>query len=307
MTSPLTSIIIVNWNSCDLLKNCLDSIRQTNPNGNYEIIVVDNASTDDSLRMIKNDFPEVVLIENKENLGFAKGCNIGIKASKGKIILFLNSDAEVRELNTLVRVENFFDDHEDVGILGLRLVFPDGGPQASGGEFISVKKLMKHQILFGDSPIFHKLRGKFNRGENTTFYDIDFVSGACFFIRKKLFDEIGIFDESFFMYGEDMDYCFRAKKKGWRIIILPSIKVIHLKSQSTRKNLESALYHGIKNNCFLVYKFYGKNKALIAHSIYSVGLILRFLLAFVRKQEKPMSYLKLFSENIKMQFKLLTS
>ena len=154
------SIIIVNWNSRNLLKNCLDSVKKINPNGNYEIIVVDNASMDDSVRMIKNDFPQVVLIENKENFGFAKG-NLGIEASKGKIILFLNSDAEVRDLKTLAKVEKFFGDHEDVGILGLRLVFPNGVPQASGGEFISVKQLFKHQILFGDSPVFHKFKDKF--------------------------------------------------------------------------------------------------------------------------------------------------
>ncbi len=301
------SIIIVNWNSRNLLKNCLNSVRKTNPNGNYEIIVVDNASTDDSLVMIKNDFPEVALIENKENLGFAKGCNLGIKASKGKIILFLNSDAEVRDLNTLAKVENFFGEHEDVGILGLQLVFPDGVPQASGGEFVSVKQLFKHQILFGDSPVFHKFKDKFASQKNGEFYDIDFVSGACLFMRRDVIDEIGGFDEDFFMYGEDVDYCFRAKKKGWRIVVLPSIEVIHLKSQSTKKNLENILFHSIRNNCLLVRKFYGKNRAFIAHVIYSVGLILRFLLAFVRKQERPMSYLKLFSENIKMQFKLLTS
>ena len=301
------SIIIVNWNSRNLLENCLNSVRKTNPSGIYEIIVVDNASTDDSVGMIQNDFPEVVLIENKENLGFAKGCNIGVKASKGKIILFLNSDAEVRELNTLAKVENFLGDHEDVGILGLRLVFPDGVPQASGGEFISVKQLFKHQVLFGDSPVFHKFKDKFASTNNSEFYDIDFVSGACLFTRKEVIDEIGGFDENFFMYGEDVDYCFRAKKKGWRIVVLPSIEVTHLKSQSTKKNLENILYHSIRNNCLLVRKFYGKNRAFTAHLIYSVGLILRFLLAFVRKQERPMSYLKLFSENIKMQFKLLTS
>ena len=302
MEKSLFSIIIVNWNGCELLRNCLNSISKSNPDGNYEIIVVDNASNDNSVAMVKKDFPDVILIENLENLGFARATNIGIKASRGNIILLLNSDAELKTENTFEKVEHFFSKHSEVGILGTNLIFPDGVPQAPGGKFMSNWELFKQQILFLDSPLFHRVKNKLRASTDNQFYDIDYVSGACLFVRKKVIDEIGMLEESFFMYGEDMELCYRAQKNGWRRVILLQIEVIHLKSQSIKKNLEEIFAHGIKNNCYLIQKFHGKTHALLAHLIYAVGLLIRFFLAFVRKDNKPVSYLKLISKNFKLCF-----
>jgi GT2 family glycosyltransferase len=257
--------------------------------------------------MIRGEFPQVQVITNAENLGFAKACNIGVLASKGDIILFLNSDVEFMASNPFEKVEQFFAAHPEIGIVGAQLIFPDGVPQAPGGKFISIWQVFKNQVLFLDSPLFHKLRHKIQTLKNSDYYEIDYVSGACFFVKRAVINEVGLLDESFFMYGEDMEYCYRAKQKDWRSAVLPDIEVVHLKSQSTKKNLENALYHGISNNCFLVEKFYGKPYAFAAHSIYAVGLFLRFLIAFVRKREKPLPYLRLFFKNIQLQLKLLTS
>jgi len=300
MNESLFSIIIVNWNSSDLLRNCLKSIPRANSDGKYEIIVVDNASTDNSVLMVKQEFPDIILIENKENFGFAKATNIGIETSKGDVIFLLNSDTELKTENTFGIVEQFFSQHNDIGIVGVNLIFPDGVPQAPGGKFISNWQLFKYQVLFLSSPLFYRLKENFSPGKKREFYDIDYVSGACLFVKRKAIDDIGLLNESFFMYGEDMEFCYRAKRKGWRRVILPSVETIHLKGQSTKKNIENVLIHSIRNNCYLIKTFYGKKSGWLAHTIYEIGLLLRFLLAFIRKNQKPVSYAKLMLKNIQL-------
>ncbi len=302
MEKALFSIIIVNWNTAELLRNCLQSIPSTNPAGRYEIIVIDNASSDDSVAMIKREFPEIQLIENRENLGFARATNLGIRASHGEIILLLNSDAELKSDHIFDQVERFLNDHADVGIVGVSLIFPDGAPQASGGKFVSNWELFKQQVLFTDSPLFHRIKGQITAATSDRFYPIDYVTGACLFVRRQVLDAIGLLNEHFYMYGEDMELCYRAKQHGWRSVVLPSLQAIHWKSQSTKQNLDQILIHSIKNNCFLIEKFYGRYRAIIAHLIYAMGLGLRFLIAFIRKDQKPSVYLKLVVKNFQLIF-----
>lgn len=293
MNQTLFSIIIVNWNSRDLLRNCLQSIPSANPNGKYEIIVVDNASSDDSAAMVRREFPSVRLIENSENLGFAKATNVGIKASQGDVILLLNSDAELKTTSTFERIEQFFFSHKDVGILGVNLIFPDGVPQVPGGKFISNWQLFKSQVLFMSSPLFFRWKHKIFQRKNPEFYGIDYVCGACMFVRKKVIADIGLLNENFYIYGEDMEFCYRAKHQGWRSAILNTVEAIHLKGQSTKKNIENILIHSMKNNCQLIKTIHGKSNSWLAYLIYEAGLFLRFWLAFARKDQRPVSYLKL--------------
>lgn len=300
MEKTLFSIIIVNWNTAELLRNCLLSIPRTNPAGRYEIIVVDNASSDHSVTMLKSEFSQVQLIENRENLGFARATNLGIQASRGEIILLLNSDAELQSAHIFEQVERFLNHHADVGIIGVSLIFPDGTPQASGGKFVSNAELFKQQVLFLDSPLFHRIKHKLGAATNDQFYPLDYVTGACLFVRRSVLEQIGLLDENFYIYGEDMELCYRAKQHGWRSVVLPSLQAIHLKSQSTKKNLDQILIHSIKNNCFLIEKFYGRSRAIIAHLIYAMGLGLRFLLAFIRRDQKPSVYLKLMVKNFQL-------
>ena len=305
MKRNLISIIIVNWNSSELLRNCLNSIKQSDSSVHYEIIVIDNDSSDNSVSMVKKEFRDVILVENEENVGFAKAVNAGIKKSHGNLIFLLNSDCELKESNTLEKVKLFFAQESMVGILGLQMVFPDGIPQASGGQFVSVGQLVKQQILFLDSPVFHRIKNRFRKNESAAFYEVDYVSGACLFVKRDVINDIGLFNDDFFMYGEDMEFCHRAKQRGWRVAILATVKVVHLKSQSTKKNLEKALLNSIKNNCFLVEEFGGRFKAFLAHAIYSIGLVIRLFLAFFRKYESPECYGKVLLGNLKLQFQLL--
>jgi GT2 family glycosyltransferase len=299
MNQALFSIIIVNWNGRELLRSCLQSIPSANPNAKYEIIVVDNASSDDSADMVRQEFPTVVLIENTENLGFSKATNLGVKLSQGKVILLLNSDAELKSPGTFEQIEQFFTIHEDVGILGVNLIFPDGVPQSPGGNFISNWQLFQSQVLFLSSPLFFRLKNKLLPGKNREFYDIDYVSGACMFLRRKVIEDIGFLNENFYMYGEDMEFCYRAKQQGWRRTILTTVEAIHLKGQSTKKNVDNVLFLGIKNNCSLINKFYGNKSALIAHNIYMIGLCFRFILSLFRQDIKPSQYLKIIVSNSK--------
>jgi len=303
----MISIIIVNWNTCELLRNCLNSVVDKNKDCIHEIIVVDNASSDSSVVMIQNEYPQVRLIKNKKNYGFAKANNIGINSCSGNIILLLNSDTEIIDKDTFRKVVDFLNKDNQIGILGLGLIFPDGTDQSGGGKFLSIWQLIKYQILFFDSPIFHKIKSKLPKKQKDEFYEIDYVSGACLFVKREVIEDIGLLNENFFMYGEDMEFCFRAKQKGWGVGILPTIRVVHLKSQSTKKNLEAVLTNNIKNNCFLVRKFHGKNEALIAHTIYTFGLLFRFFIAFFRENESPTLYFKIISNNFKLQYKLLVS
>lgn len=302
ITSSLFSIIIVNWNGKELLRNCLNSIIKTNSSQNYEIIVVDNASTDGSVNMIKREFQNVSLILNEENLGFSKATNIGIKASKSDFLLLLNTDTELRTPDILQTVEKFFAKNHGIGLVGLNLIFPNGVPQSPGGNFISNWQLFKQQVLFVNSPFFLWAKNRISSSGSKSCYHIDYASGACLFMRRELIEEVGLLDESFFMYGEDMEFCYRARNKGWHTAILPYLDVVHLRGQSTRKNIEQILMHSMKNNCWLINKFYGKKRALLAHVIYSFGLSIRLILAFFRKSEQPMSYWKLILSNLKLCF-----
>ncbi len=304
MDSILFSIIIVSWNSSELLRNCLNSIYSKIDTDNYEIIVVDNASNDDSCQMVRTEFPKVRLTQNKNNEGFAKANNIGIRNSKGDIILLLNSDTELKSSDILKQAEDIFIHNKDIGIAGVNLTFPNGVPQAPGGKFISNWQLFKYQVLFMSSPLFYKFKSKLSNPESKKYYDIDYVSGACLFVRKDVIKEIGFLNEDFFMYGEDMEFCYRGKVKGWRRVIISSIYVVHLKGQSTKKNVEKVLSNSIKNNCYLIEYFHGKKSALLAHLIYSMGLFLRFILSFIRKDISPKSYWKLLVVNAKLSFSI---
>lgn len=225
------SIVIVNYNQKNLLKECLKGILLVKPKLNYEIIVVDNNSTDGSQEIIKNYESKIEnfkYIFNKKNLGFASGCNAGIKIAQGKYILILNPDIVVLE-NSIEEIYKFMEENQDVGIAGPKLLNPDHSIQPSCyryptllipilrrtflGKFKWAKKKMD-QYLMAD---FDHLKKK----------EVDWLLGACLMIRKKMLDEIGLFDERFFLYFEDVDLCRRAKAVGWKVYYYPSSEMVH--------------------------------------------------------------------------------
>ncbi|MBI5045178.1 MAG: glycosyltransferase family 2 protein [Candidatus Levybacteria bacterium] len=221
----MVSIIILSYNRSDLLKECLSSI-YNNVKNNFEVIVVDNASSDDSIEVVKKNFKKVKLIQNNENAGFAKGCNIGAKNATGEYLLFLNSDAEL-ENDPLPALLKTFDENKDAGIVGGLLLNHDNTLQRSFGNFYFIKNIF---IL-----LFRGEKGELERYKSSITLKTDWVSGGFMMVNKEVFQSVGGFNESYFMYIEDMDLCYRVKKIGKCVYVNPHAKVKHLGQGSSNK------------------------------------------------------------------------
>ena len=226
------SIVILNWNVRDLLDRCLASLRSDHYA--LEIIVVDNASHDDSVAMVRAKYPQAVLIANAENRGFTGGNNQGIAAAHGRYVLVLNPDTEVLG-DALDRLVAYLDNHPDVGALGPQLLNPDRSIQSSRRRFPTLT------TAFFESTW---LQGLAPRGILTHYYmddvpsahthEVDWLNGACTVFRREVLDRVGVYDaQNFFMYSEELDLCRRVKEAGWKIVYLPEAQVIHYVGQSS--------------------------------------------------------------------------
>ncbi len=201
-----------------------------------EVIVVDNASSDGSVAMVEQEFPQVKLIANRENLGFTVGNNQGIAASQGRYILLLNPDTEVVG-DALATMVEYMDEHPIVGVLGPQLLNPDGSIQSSRRRFPTMATaFLESTILQQWFPNNAVLRRYYvlDRPDNDV-QEVDWVTGACLMVRREAIEEVGMLDEGFFMYSEELDWCRRIKAQGWQIIYLPTAKVIHYGAQSSEQ------------------------------------------------------------------------
>lgn len=223
------SIVIVNWNTETLLRDCLASIAANPPEGACEVIVVDNASTDGSAAMVRDVFPEVRLLANGENVGFAGANNQGIEASSGEMILLLNADTVVRAgaLETLLR---FMENHPEAGAAGARLLNPDGSLQHSCSPL---------PTLLGEGlHLFHldyRQRRAMQAWDVSRPRPVDVLLGACMLLRRAAVEQVGLLDEGYFMYSEEVDYCRRLQDAGWTLYWAPEAEVVHYGGQSTRQ------------------------------------------------------------------------
>lgn len=285
------SIIIINWNNKNILRDCLKSIYKTQSYDSFEIIVVDNHSGDGSVELIKKEFPDVMLIENDENLGFARANNQAIKIAGGNYILLLNNDTVLTNNYCFDRMVDYMKENPQVGILGCKLLYPDGTLQSCGENFPSLWGIFKSQILFTKT---WKRLGKNKQGDNH-FKKVDFVCGACLLTRKEILDKIGLLREKYFMYGEDVEFCYRVRQAGYEIGVLTNESIIHLHSKSTEKNLTEMLYYSITNDLTNIeILHHSKLKVLLAKIFHLMGVLMRAFLAIFRKGKKPGDYLKLF-------------
>ena len=232
------SIIIVSWNVKGLLRRCLDSIFQ-HPTSNlqFEVIVVDNASSDGSAEMVRAEFPQVRLIANEENLGFTRANNQGIAASRGRYVLLLNPDTEVLG-DALGAMVDYMDVHPDVGALGPMLLNPDGSVQSSRRRFPTLATALLESTVFQwelsrDNRILRRYY-ILDRPDDEV-QEVDWVTGACILMRREAIEEVGPLDEGFFMYSEELDWCRRAKEQGWKVVYLPTARVIHYGGKSSEQ------------------------------------------------------------------------
>jgi len=245
------SIIIVSYNTKDLLKQCLDSIYGKVQDISFEIFVVDNNSQDGSPKMVKNLFPKVKLIENKENKGFASANNLAIKKSKGRYVLLLNSDTIVLP-GSLSRMKQFMDETPRAGATGCKLINPDGSLQSFGRGL-------------------KRIRGKGVR-------EVDWVEAACFMVRQRVIDEIGLMDENFFFYSEDMDWCRRMRLAGWKIFCISRAKVIHYGRGSTRKWDSKIVTEAYKSGYYYARKHFGIVIAIIYRMVALIEVLSKLTL-----------------------------
>lgn len=222
------SIIIVNWNTRDLLAQALQSVYDTAQGLAFEVFVVDNASSDGSAAMVRERFPDVRLIENAENVGFARANNQAIRASAGEYVLLLNSDARVTG-DCVSQMARLMDERADVGIVGPQLVYPDGRPQAACGPLPSLASEIRS--LFGLDRL--GWGGGHRGGSTQDFRETGYVAGACMMIRRRALDEVGLLDEGYFMFSEEIDLCYRAHQAGWKVMHLPGALAIHVGGGST--------------------------------------------------------------------------
>jgi GT2 family glycosyltransferase len=236
MSDPQLSIIIVNWNTRDITRDCLRSVRQHAGPLAYEVVVVDNASSDGSAEMIRAEFPDVRLIANKTNLGFGRANNQAMRAARSRYFLLLNSDTVVFD-DAIPRLVNFIATDSRIGIAGCKLLFEDRTLQASCSRFPSIRvALLEDLMLYKFLP--RRLQGELLLGgywPHDRARDVDAVWGAAMLVRRQVFEQTGGFDERIFMYGEDLEWCMRVRDRGWRIAFTPEAAIVHLNHKSSEQ------------------------------------------------------------------------
>lgn len=274
------SIIIVNYNVKEFLLNLLQSIRNAVNNITVEIIVVDNSSDDGSVEILKEKYSDIKLIVNEVNVGFGAANNQALKIARGKYFLLINPDTIVKE-NTFDEMIGFFDKTSDAGIAGCKVLNPDGTLQLAcrrgfPGPWTSFTKVMGLSKIFPKSRLFARYNLTY-LDENQT-YEVDAVSGAFMMMRRELYEKIGGFDPQFFMYGEDLDLCYRSQKNGFKVYYLHTTEVIHFKGESTKRSSldETKVFYDAMH--LFVRKHF--SSSFIIESILQSAIIIRKLIAF---------------------------
>jgi len=275
------SVIIVNYNVEYFLEQCLLSVEKASKNIDAEIFVVDNNSVDGSVNLVKEKFPFVKLIENKKNTGFSFANNQAIKESNGKYVLLLNPDTLVEE-DTFEKIITFMNTHQDAGGLGVMMVDGKGIflPESKRGlptPMVAFYKIFGLSALFPKSKIF----GRYHVGylDKNKTHEIEILSGAFMLLRKKVLDEIGLLDETFFMYGEDIDLSYRITKAGYKNYYFPETKIIHYKGESTKKSSVNYVFIFYRAMIIFAEKHFSQKNAKTFSTLINLAIYLRAALA----------------------------
>lgn len=274
------SIVIISWNVRELLRCCLDSIQESlkGEKGKgllVETIVFDNGSADGSADMVREDFPWVHLMESEVNLGFTKGNNLAIGQSEGRYILLLNPDTEVvgDALGTMVA---YMEAHPRVGALGPQLLNPDGTTQSSRRRFPTLATaFLESTVLqpwFQGSRILERYY-LLDRPDDET-QPVDWVVGAALLIRREALHQVGPLDEEFFMYSEELDWCYRLKAQGWDVVYLPTAQVVHQEGRSSEQVLPARHIHFQRSKVLFFKRYYGWRGEVLRWFILSTYLYL---------------------------------
>lgn len=282
------SVIIISYNTRELTLKCLESVHSQR-NINLEVLLVDNASKDNSVSLIEQKFPLVKLIRNHENLGFAKANNQAIRQAAGEFILLFNSDAILPNPDALSELYDFMNRRQEIGIGAVKIVKGNGvldWPCKRSFQTPSVffYRALKLDKFFPNSPRFGKYHLTYLSEDAE--HEIDATTGAFMLIRRKVIEDIGLLDEHIFMYSEDMDFCFRAKQAGWKVIYNPRVQVIHYKSESSKKHSFRMIYWWYYSTWYVYKKHMAANyHFLINQSVYW-GFFIMFIFSLLSNSLK---------------------
>lgn len=268
------SIVIVSWNTCQHLENCLDSILRIPPSLSFEIWVVDNDSNDGTTKMVRERFSQVHLLENHENVGFARANNQAIERCTGKYLLLLNPDTLVdpASLNALV---DFLESSPEAGAAGAKLLNMDGSLQISSHRWPTLSREVSRLfhldrfIPYEDYPL--------EKWKSDLAQEVDAIKGACLILRREVLDLIGYLDEDYFIYTEEVDLCYRIQRAGWRLFWVPQAQVFHHGGQSTQQ-MPTEMFLNLYQS--KIKYFYKHNGILVAH-MYKLILVFASLLRIV--------------------------
>ena len=266
------SIIIVNWNAKKYLLGCVESIGETGAKG-WEIIVADNGSIDGSAREAKDTFPFIQVIQNPENLGFAKAVNQGLQKASGRYVLLLNPDTRVRN-GAIQQLVSFMDRCSDAGIAGAQLLNPDGSKQNSIARFPSLATELLNKSLL------RRLFPKRFPGKERNYsepIEVDSVIGACMMVRRQALNQVGILDEDYFLFLEETDWCYRMNRAGWKIYHVPQAEVDHFQGKSAEEVKKKARVEFYRSR----YHFFKKNRGTFQWFFLLIGLLIKLMAEFV--------------------------
>ncbi len=292
------SIIIINYRTYEFTKQTIESVINKKHSFNYELIIVDNASGDNSLENLKKEYHNeldkgtIKFIANAENKGFAYANNLALKQTNSKYLLLLNSDTKIIN-DCLEKCLKFMDTDKNIGALGCKIMLPDGSlDKACRRSYPDVK--VSFYRMTGLSQIFPKSK-RFNKynltylDENGT-YDIDCLSGAFMLLRNEAMEEVGFLDESFFMYGEDIDYCYRIRENGWKVKYYGQANIIHYKGASSQKQKSKLLYEFYNSMQIFYNKHYlDKNPWIISLVTYTGIWTMYGLKMFINQIKNPLN------------------
>ncbi|MBP1649482.1 MAG: glycosyl transferase family 2 [Bacteroidetes bacterium] len=282
------SVVIVNYNVRQFLEHALASIRRAMEGLEGEIFVVDNASDDGSVEMVRASFPDVCLIQNEENVGFARANNAALARARGRFLLLINPDTVVQE-DTFHVMLKFFEGHPDAGLAGCKILNPNGSIQlpcrrSFPTPWVAFTKVFGLAALFPGSRLFGKYNLTYLSPDET--YPVDAVSGSFMMFRREVYERIGGLDEGFFMYGEDLDWCYRVQQAGYKVYYVHSTQIIHFKGESTRRSEidEVRIFYGAMQ--VFVEKHFASSG--IVKLMLKVGILLRASIAWLGRMVQPL-------------------
>lgn len=274
MRSSKVAIIIVSYNVADFIEACLESVFSLQTRFSYEVWIVDNQSTDHSLSIIEKKYPQVNLIKSPQNVGFAAANNLAIQKCRSDYIWLLNPDTVVDSLAMDILV-NFLNNHEDYGCCGSRLLNPDGSLQISTFPFPNNQNeflRLTHFDKFFKTSVY-----QMHHWDTDQPQDVDINQGASLMVRRFVFDQIGFFDEQFFMYTEEVDFCYRLSQAGWKNAWVPQSKVLHYGGLSTRQNKTAMFLQLYQTKIQFFRKHYSSRKIALYKSILWIAAVLRII------------------------------